>query len=75
LAFQPCIPEILVSDHFLYTEIRKRLIKNNHKTCLSINYDGLLPATVSDSKYQESPHTLFRDIVINQERILKTLNK
>ena len=27
------------------------------------------------SKYQEFPHVLFRDIVINEERILKALNK
>lgn len=28
-----------------------------------------------DSKYQEFPHVLFRDIVINEERILKALSK
>jgi hypothetical protein len=28
-----------------------------------------------DSKYQEFPHVLFRDIVINQERIIKALSK
>ncbi|WP_339705368.1 hypothetical protein [Algoriphagus aquimarinus] len=28
-----------------------------------------------DSKYQEFPHVLFRDIVINQERIVKALSK
>ncbi|MFZ3274206.1 MAG: hypothetical protein WA143_08020, partial [Lutibacter sp.] len=27
------------------------------------------------SKYQEFPHVLFRDILINEERILKALNK
>ncbi|MFZ2283512.1 MAG: hypothetical protein WAV86_06525, partial [Lutibacter sp.] len=27
------------------------------------------------SKYQEFPHVLFRDVLINEERILKALNK
>jgi hypothetical protein len=27
------------------------------------------------SKYEEFPHVLFRDIVINEERILKALSK
>jgi hypothetical protein len=31
--------------------------------------------TFKDSKYQEFPHVLFRDIVINQDRIIKALSK
>ena len=30
---------------------------------------------IKTSKYEEFPHVLFRDIVINEERILKALSK
>lgn len=52
------------SDDFIYdcemdTEINLSLIFETFKT----------------SKYQEFPHVLFRDVVINEERIIKALTK
>ena len=60
------------SDDFIYdcemdTEMNLSLIT---ASTLSKIFD-----TFKDSKYQEFPHVLFRDIVINEERIIKALTK
>jgi len=60
------------SDDFVYdcgmdTEMNLSLIS---ASTLSKIFDSF-----KTSKYQEFPHVLFRDIVINEERILKALSK
>ncbi|MEJ1222919.1 hypothetical protein [Sediminicola sp. 1XM1-17] len=60
------------SDDFIYdcemdTEMNLSLLT---APTLSKIYEGF-----KTSKYQEFPHVLFRDIVINEERILKALSK
>jgi hypothetical protein len=60
------------SDDFVYdcemdTEMNLSLLK---ASTLSKIHDGF-----KLSKYQEFPHVLFRDIIINEERILKALTK
>lgn len=60
------------SDDFVYdcemdTEMNLSLLK---ASTLSKIHEGF-----KTSKYQEFPHVLFRDIIINEERILKALTK
>ncbi|MCK0146494.1 hypothetical protein MWU78_12635 [Arenibacter sp. F26102] len=60
------------SDDFVYdcemdTEMNLSLLK---ASSLSKIFDAF-----KESKYQEFPHVLFRDIVINEERIIKALTK
>lgn len=64
------VPEF--SDNFIYdcemdTEMNLSLLTAN---TLSKIYE-----TFKTSKYKEFPHVLFRDIVINEERIIKALSK
>ncbi len=60
------------SDDFIYdcemdTEMNLSLLK---ASSLSKIFEAF-----KESKYQEFPHVLFRDIVINEERIIKALTK
>jgi hypothetical protein len=60
------------SDDFVYdcemdTEMNLSLIT---ASTLSHIYDAF-----KESKYTEFPHVLFRDIVINEQRIIKALSK
>jgi hypothetical protein len=67
LLIAPEFSDDFVTDCEMDTEMNLSLISAS--TLLKI-FDSF-----KTSKYQEFPHVLFRDILINEERILKALNK
>ena len=67
LLVAPEFSDDFVTDCEMDTEMNLSLITSS---TLSNIYDAF-----KSSKYTEFPHVLFRDIVINEERILKALSK
>lgn len=67
LLIAPEFSDDFVTDCEMDTEMNLSLISAS--TLLKI-FDSF-----KTSKYQEFPHVLFRDVLINEERILKALNK
>lgn len=68
LLVAPEFSDDFISDCEMNVEI-KNLSLINASTLFNINN------AFKNSKFEEFPHVLFRDIVINEERILKALNK
>lgn len=67
LLIAPEFSDDFVTDCEMDTEMNLSLIT---ASTLSHIFDSF-----KTSKYQEFPHVLFRDVLINEERILKALNK
>jgi len=67
LLIAPEFSDDFVTDCEMDTEMNLSLIS---ASTLSNIFDSF-----KTSKYQEFPHVLFRDVLINEERILKVLNK